>query len=73
MIIPNSISKLQLLISELIKKTKSIGVDAIIEAVTDIKNDNVNIIENDDNKMTYFSFPTKEDVKEFRLKNKKFF
>lgn len=59
--------------SELIKKTKSVGVDAIVEAVTDINNDNVNIIENNDSKMTYFSFPTKKDVKEFRLKNKKFF
>lgn len=59
--------------AQLIKETKKLGVDAIVEAVNAINKNNVNIIKNDDRDMTYFSFPTKKDVKDFKNKNKKFF
>lgn len=59
--------------AQLIKETKKLGVDAIVEAVNAINKNNVNIIKNDDKNMTYFSFPTKKDVREFKKKKKKFF
>ena len=59
--------------AQLIRETKKLGVDAIVEAVNAINKNNVNIIKNDDKNMTYFSFPTKEDVREFKKKKKKFF
>lgn len=58
---------------QLIEYTKRLGMDAIIEALVLIKNDSVNLIPNPDEEMTYFSFPTKEDVKEFRRIGKRFF
>tara|TARA_Y100001970_G_C14170225_1_gene823709 strand:- start:922 stop:1683 length:762 start_codon:yes stop_codon:yes gene_type:complete len=58
---------------DLIKKTKKIGMDAIIEAVELIENNNVNTIDNNDEEMTYFKFPEKEDVKEFHRIGKRFF
>lgn len=58
---------------ELIQYTKKVGMEAIAESIDLIQNNNVKIIPNDASKMTYFSFPTKEDVKEFRRLGKKFF
>lgn len=58
---------------ELILKTKQIGMEAISEAIDLIENNNVKIINNDASKKTYFSFPTKDDVKIFKKNNKKFF
>jgi methionyl-tRNA formyltransferase len=58
---------------ELIKHTKQLGMDAIVEALVNIKNNSVNLIPNPQEEMTYFSFPTKEDVKEFRRIGKKFY
>ena len=58
---------------ELISHSKKIGMNCIIKAVNLIHNDSVEIIKNDHNKMTYFSFPTKDDVKEFKKNGKKFF
>jgi len=58
---------------ELITYTKKLGMEAIVKAVELIENDNVELIENDASKMTYFSFPTKEDVIEFKQKGKRFF
>lgn len=58
---------------ELIKQTKKIGMDCIAEAVSKILVDDVETIPNDDEKMTYFSFPTKKDVKEFRQIGGRFF
>lgn len=57
----------------LIKRTKKIGMDAIIEAIEKIRNNDLNLLPNNDDEMTYYSFPTKEDVKEFRKAGKKFF
>lgn len=58
---------------ELIEYTKKIGMEAIAEAVDLIEKDEVKIIENDASQKTYFSFPTKDDVKVFRQNGKKFF
>ena len=58
---------------ELIRATKFLGVEAIIDALKLINSNNYSTIENDDNDSTYFSFPTRKDVVEFKKKGKKFF
>lgn len=58
---------------ELIKHTKQLGMDAIIEAIDLIYRDDYKLIDNNADDMTYFSFPTKEDVKIFRARGKRFF
>ena len=59
--------------SELIQVTKKIGMEAIAEAIDLILKENINLIKNNETDKSYFSFPTKKDVKEFKLKGKKFF
>tara|TARA_Y100000766_G_C18915580_1_gene611122 strand:+ start:1180 stop:1944 length:765 start_codon:yes stop_codon:yes gene_type:complete len=58
---------------QLIIDTKKLGMEAIVKAVDLIYNDNVKLITNDAEKMSYFSFPTKEDVREFKKLGKRFF
>lgn len=58
---------------DLIRITKKIGIEAIIKALVLIENNEVKLIKNDYSKRTYFSFPTKDDVKIFKKLNKKFF
>ena len=58
---------------ELIKYTKMIGMEAIIEAIEKIERGNVHTFKNSDSEMTYYSFPKKEDVEIFQKRNKKFF
>ena len=48
-------------------------MDCILKSIDLIENNKVELIENDASKMTYFSFPTSEDVKEFLQKGKRFF
>ncbi len=48
-------------------------MEAITEAINLIENDNLQLIENDSQKMTYFSFPTKEDVNVFLKNGKRFY
>ena len=57
----------------LIKKTKELGMKAIIEALQDIKNKNVKLIENNCEDMTYFSFPSRKDVIDFYKNGARFF
>ncbi len=57
----------------LIKQTKRIGMDALIEAIDLIHRDAYELTPNDDGDMTYFSFPTRQDVKEFLRRGKRFF
>ena len=59
--------------AELIKYTKMIGVEAIVEAIKKIDNGNVQTFDNNDDEMSYFSFPTKEDVKIFKNRKNRFF
>lgn len=58
---------------ELIKHTKRLGMDAIIEAIALLQKGDYQTIDNDAEEMTYFSFPTREDVNVFRARGKKFF
>lgn len=58
---------------ELIKYTKKLGMDAIVKAVDLIEKDKVVLIENDESQKSYYSFPTREDVREFLAKGKRFF
>jgi methionyl-tRNA formyltransferase len=60
-------------LDELIRHTKRIGMDTIIEAVELIHAGGYELIENRDEDMTYYSFPTREDVQEFKRLGKKFF
>jgi methionyl-tRNA formyltransferase len=60
-------------LDRLIRDTKRLGMDALLESVDLIERGEYELIENDDAKKTYFSFPTREDVKEFLAKGKKFF
>ena len=58
---------------ELIKHTKIIGMEAIIEAIEIIESGDVQTLKNNDSEMTYYSFPKKEDVAIFQKRNKRFF
>ncbi len=58
---------------ELIKYTKKLGMDAIIEAIEKIQKGGYVLISNPDEESTYFSFPSREDVKEFKKAGKKFY
>ncbi len=58
---------------ELIKHTKKLGMDAIIEAIEKIKKGDYDLIPNLDEDSSYYSFPTRDDVKEFRRMGKKFY
>ena len=57
----------------LIIKTKRIGMQLILKSIDLIANNKVAIIPNDATKKTYYSFPTRKDVLEFRKNGKKFF
>ena len=59
--------------AELIKCTKQLGMEAIIEAVDKIHQANYQLIPNNDNEMTYYSFPKREDVKAFYKAGKRFY
>ncbi|MFL2805331.1 MAG: methionyl-tRNA formyltransferase [Gammaproteobacteria bacterium] len=58
---------------QLIDQTKKIGMNCIIKAISKIQANDISTIPNDDNQMTYYSFPTKEDVREFKRVGAKFF
>ncbi len=58
---------------QLIKFSKRIGMEAIIEAIKLIKDGDYNLIENDSNNASYFSFPTRSDVIKFKKNGAKFF
>lgn len=59
--------------AELIKHTKKIGMDAILEGVTLIMKGGYQLIDNPEDDKTYFSFPTRADVDEFYRQGKRFF
>ena len=58
---------------ELIRVTKMLGMDAIIEAIDLLSKGNVKFIENKKEEATYYSFPTRMDVKKFHAVGGKFF
>ncbi|GAB4025127.1 methionyl-tRNA formyltransferase [Spirosoma gilvum] len=59
--------------AELIDVTKKMGMDAILESIEKIHSGNYELIENDASQMTYFTFPTREDVQAFRAAGKRFY
>jgi methionyl-tRNA formyltransferase len=59
--------------AELIKKSKLVGMDAIVEAIEKINQGNFELIPNRDDEMTYYSFPKRNDVKDFINKGNRFF
>ena len=56
----------------LVKATKILGMEAIVEAVNKIKSGDSSVISNDDQHSSYYKFPSAEDVREFK-KNASFF
>jgi methionyl-tRNA formyltransferase len=58
---------------QLIKHTKKIGMELISKSIDLIQRNEVKLIENDSSKKTYFTFPTRQDVLEFKKNGKKFF
>jgi methionyl-tRNA formyltransferase len=60
-------------LEELIRRTKVVGMDAVWEAVAKIRSGKVNLIPNPDSEKTYFSFPTRADVRAFRAAGKRLY
>lgn len=58
---------------ELIQETKKIGMQLLLQSIELIANNKVKTIDNLDSMKTYYSFPTKKDVRKFRENGKKFF
>jgi methionyl-tRNA formyltransferase len=58
---------------QLIKESKKMGMDALIEAIRLIQKDSYTLIQNPDEEKTYYSFPTRQDVKAFYKLGKKFY
>ena len=59
--------------AELIKKSKKIGMDAILESIDKIREGNFELLPNDDNLQTYYTFPTRNDVIEFKKQGGRFY
>lgn len=59
--------------AQLIRETKRIGMDALIEALIAMKTNTATCVPNPSESSTYFKFPTREDVREFYRRGKRFF
>ncbi|MDB2521419.1 formyltransferase family protein [Planktomarina temperata] len=59
--------------SELIKETKKVGIECILEALNNIETNSVVMHDNDDSHSTYYGFPTHDDVQAFKKSGAKFF
>jgi methionyl-tRNA formyltransferase len=55
----------------LIKRTKRIGAHLMIEVIEMIKSGKVKYVDNRADEGTYFSFPAREDVREFKRRGKR--
>lgn len=53
-------------LESLIRKTKIVGMNAVWEAVEAIRTGDYSVIPNEESEKSYYSFPTREDVSEFR-------
>ena len=58
-------------LDSLIRRTKRIGAHFMIDAINMIKSGNVKYMGNDATQGSYFSFPTREDVIEFKRRGKR--
>jgi methionyl-tRNA formyltransferase len=59
--------------AQLIQETKRVGMDALVEALTAIRMNTMTRLPNPTESSTYFRFPTRDDVKEFYRRGKRFF
>jgi len=59
--------------NEVILQTKKIGIDLIIKSIKKIKEEKFELKENNDDDMTYYGFPKRNDVISFIKSGKKFF
>ena len=48
-------------------------MECIVEAINKILTGDISTFPNEDNDMTYFGFPTRDDVREFRRVGARFF
>jgi methionyl-tRNA formyltransferase len=60
-------------LDQLIRETKQLGMDAILEAIEKIHSGNYELITNNAQEMTYNRFPTRQDVRAFLALGKNFF
>lgn len=58
---------------DLIKKSKRIGMDAILESIDLLHSGDYTCLPNKEEDMTYYSFPTRKDVREFYKMGKRFY
>jgi methionyl-tRNA formyltransferase len=58
---------------QLINQTKKIGMNCIVRAISKIQANDILTLPNNDNQMTYYTFPTKDDVRDFRRVGARFF
>ena len=58
---------------DLIRMTKFLGMEAIIEGIELIQSGDFELIPNEENESTYYSFPTRQDVIEFKKGGNRFF
>jgi methionyl-tRNA formyltransferase len=58
---------------ELIRMTKFLGMEAIIEGIELIQSGDYQLIPNNEEESTYYSFPTRQDVIEFKQGGNRFF
>ncbi|MEJ2254103.1 MAG: formyltransferase family protein [Nitrospirota bacterium] len=58
-------------LDSVIRRTKKLGAHLMIEALEAIKAGNVRYMENASSEATYYSFPTREDVREFRRRGRR--
>jgi len=58
---------------QLIRETKSLGMACISKALDILEKGQPDLIENDSSQATYFSFPTRDDVREFVRVGAKFY
>lgn len=60
-------------LEDLIRETKVIGMDAVWEAVEKVRRGGLKLIPNPDADKSYFSFPTRDDVRAFRAAGKRLY
>lgn len=60
-------------LDSLIERTKTLGMEAVVEAMTAVEHGNISLIDNDTEKSTYNKFPTRQDVIEFLQGGNRFF
>lgn len=58
---------------QLIRETKTMGMDAMVEAIDLLSTGAPELIENDNQKASYFTFPTRDDVRDFRAAGARFY